>query len=1392
MKSNAMPFFFSQHATIILAALVLSCRFLSGATQTLVATGSVWKYLDNGANLGTAWRTNTFNDAAWASGPAPLGYGEMNVGVWPRTTNSFGPDANNKYITTYYRGAFSVTNAGAIKALWLRLLRDDGAVVYLNGVEVFRSNMPTGAVNYLTLATNSVSGTEETNFVGAWVSSTLLREGSNLLAVEVHQAAVNSSDLAFDLALVEVPSARERWKTMKYGFFTHYVWDGSGNVTKLPDGSAPPSIDYVADHFDAAKFANDLQSMGVEYVIFTAWHANFFPLFNSAAVTRALGFQRNSTRDMIGDMINAVTAKGIRVLLYTHPNQPVLYDYTQHNNMLNDIYAEMMDRYGEKLDGFYFDENDPGGNQQSMVDYPRLERTIRSRNPEAVMIQNFYGNIYACDSGVGESGPATADFSSNIAWATPSGYAQVMSATWSAQVPTNQYAATRSAAGIFRGAALAAGSNVEGGGWFWAAGPFPGGLWEQGVLETMQQVGAYIAPVAASIKNTYPSTSWPTSGGTGIGSLAWGVATRSTDDTREYIHVLTPPSGRTLTLPAPADGKLFGAARLLASGAAVSLIQTSNSVELTLTGTNNWDALDTVIQLDVLAAGGAGLVNNSHPSVRYDGASWAWQTNRGLGEFQNDVHAAMTDGDSFTFYFDGTDVEFITSRATDRGLVDIYVDGVFQMSVNLALASTNRATVFAKAGLARGAHTLKGVKRGGAVLMVDAFKVTESLNDNDTDVVSYGKMATFNNTDTASNAVGYISYTGNWSWQARDGGEYNSDIQWTAGNGDYFTITFYGIGVQFVGNGLGVIDFYLDYQFVKTVNMNASGNHPGVIGFDTSSLSLGWHQLKGVKTGGPYAQVDAYRVYSPASSQWSYLPARGAGDMQNDLHRTAANEDYVRVNFTGTGVDFIAEHTINNGTVQISLDDQVIRNVNQYRGTTLAQATTVNLTSLAAGPHTLLAVKKRGGAMSADAFRVYPTATTPASVPLVATGSVWKYLDTGTNPGSVWRSNSFNDSAWPSGPAMLGYGDANGIWPRTTNSFGPDANNKYITTYYRHAFTVANAVSISGLTLRVQRDDGAITYLNGAEIYRSNMPTGVVNSLTLAASSVTGADESMFFGTNISPFFLRTGTNVLAVEVHQSATNSTDLAFDLELVATKSFETVFLPSGSAWRYNDTGANLDTAWRETNYNDSAWPSGNAQFGFGDGDEATVIASNRQVTTYFRLWVNIPNPDDYAFTLSLLRDDGAVVYLNGAEVFRSNMPTGAVNYLTLAASSALPADETTTFYSAALAASQFVPGWNLLAVEVHQSATNSSDLSFDLVLSATPAPLVPKLSIASAGPTLTFAWPDWAGAFALYAATNLAAPIIWLRATNEPMWLSKQWNVRLPAGTNRQQYFHLQTP
>src|SRR5690349_10921856 len=165
---------------------------------------------------------------------------------------------------------------------------------------------------------------------------------------------------------------------------------------------------------------------------------------------------------------------------------------------------------------------------------------------------------------------------------------------------------------------------------------------------------------------------------------------------------------------------------------------------------------------------------------------------------------------------------------------------------------------------------------------------------------------------------------------------------------------------------------------------------------------------------------------------------------------------------------------------------------------------------------------------------------------LVSTNSTWKYLDNGSDQGTAWRAPGFIDGAWASGLTPMGYEDA---WIITTNSYGPDVNNKYITTYYRKAFTVEDASAITNLLLRVQRDDGVVVYLNGTEVLRNNLPPGDIAFNTLALAAIGGADESTFINGNPSAALLVDGANVLAVEMHQSSTNSSDLSFDLELTA---------------------------------------------------------------------------------------------------------------------------------------------------------------------------------------------------------------------------------------------------
>lgn len=198
---------------IVGAETAVSPHHPTQPAATLVPYGTTWKYLDNGTDQGTAWYATSFNDSSWASGPAQLGYGDGDEA----TTVSYGGNASNKYITTYFRHTFNVANASAITTLNFSILRDDGIIVYLNGSEIIRNNMPGSGVTYQTLASGTIDGTAESTPVTTTIAnSSLLVNGSNVLAVEIHQRSVNSSDISFDLQM-EAGAANQ---------FVQLLWSG--------------------------------------------------------------------------------------------------------------------------------------------------------------------------------------------------------------------------------------------------------------------------------------------------------------------------------------------------------------------------------------------------------------------------------------------------------------------------------------------------------------------------------------------------------------------------------------------------------------------------------------------------------------------------------------------------------------------------------------------------------------------------------------------------------------------------------------------------------------------------------------------------------------------------------------------------------------------------------------------------------------------------------------------------------------------------------------------------------------------------------------------------------------------------------------------------------------
>ena len=185
--------------------------------------------------------------------------------------------------------------------------------------------------------------------------------------------------------------------------------------------------------------------------------------------------------------------------------------------------------------------------------------------------------------------------------------------------------------------------------------------------------------------------------------------------------------------------------------------------------------------------------------------------------------------------------------------------------------------------------------------------------------------------------------------------------------------------------------------------------------------------------------------------------------------------------------------------------------------------------------------------------------------------------------------------------------------------------------------------------------------------------------------------------------------------------------------AAGDFRDTLIADSSAWKYREPSADLGssdvvagaggwsaTNWKHPAYDDSAtvWKTGSAELGGGDGDEATAIdigpTDARYPAIYFRKKFTVTDPSQYtALELDLRRDDGAIIYINGQEVGRSNMPGGAIGY----DYSGLGAGDETTFFpvqDSRLVPNVLVAGENTIAVEIHQVSATSSDISFDLRL------------------------------------------------------------------------------
>lgn len=168
-------------------------------------------------------------------------------------------------------------------------------------------------------------------------------------------------------------------------------------------------------------------------------------------------------------------------------------------------------------------------------------------------------------------------------------------------------------------------------------------------------------------------------------------------------------------------------------------------------------------------------------------------------------------------------------------------------------------------------------------------------------------------------------------------------------------------------------------------------------------------------------------------------------------------------------------------------------------------------------------------------------------VTLVPAGASWRYWDQSDPPGTNWHQPDFDDRTWKEGNAPLGYGEAD---IATVIDYGPRSGEKHLTAWFRHEFYCGDVPAFRQARFSLRRDDGAVVYLNGREIYRDFMPPGVVHPQTVGEMTA-GEAEKIYHLTNVAgaDLPLVKGRNVVAVEVHQNEPQSSDLALDLEILA---------------------------------------------------------------------------------------------------------------------------------------------------------------------------------------------------------------------------------------------------
>ncbi len=426
----------------------------------------------------------------------------------------------------------------------------------------------------------------------------------------------------------------------KLGLFVHYVF----GLTQAAPGRPPlKNVNEFANDLNVKGIADMASAMGAQYVIFTAYHWRMTMLF-PCPFWRSAFPNHDSSRDVIKALAKALTLRGIKLVLYIHPDDRhdfsrarldkliklgwssrrtlkkcLLHSYPQFepydrkwNRFFYRLLGYMGRLFGNQIAGYWIDDGDAAANGV------KVRNIICHYTPHAAIWAN----------GFKKSAPATLIGGEN--WSlfdhnpkphlyntTAAQTAVVIAGSWWASGGA-KYAPGSMAQGSGAGAvALRHSGRLQftpaemyrylvctigtkgqhNGGVVYATSPFSDNHWEAGVPAGLAALGKLIKARAQSIYNTVPSRAY-VSGDAAAQKPKWGVAVDSMDGKTVYLHILIPPKGRSLQIGKPADHVTFSGAHLL-NGRSLRIDNNRRGYTLILPPETKWNPVDTVIALTV-------------------------------------------------------------------------------------------------------------------------------------------------------------------------------------------------------------------------------------------------------------------------------------------------------------------------------------------------------------------------------------------------------------------------------------------------------------------------------------------------------------------------------------------------------------------------------------------------------------------------------------------------------------------------------------------------------------------------------------------------------------------------------------------------------------------------